>query len=47
MGDPLAAAVGTCGRGVPDVRHVETDSELLVAILAKIDIVGHGDSPSK
>jgi hypothetical protein len=42
MGDPLAAAVRTRGSGVFYIRHVEVDGELLMTILAKIDVVGHG-----
>jgi hypothetical protein len=47
MGDPLAAAMWACYATLFEVCDVESLGELLVAILAEKNILGHGHSPAK
>ena len=46
LGHPLAAAVWTRHAALFEVRDVEGLGELLVAILAVKNVLGHGRSPA-
>jgi hypothetical protein len=47
MGYPLAAAVWARYVTLFELRDVESLRELLVAILAEKNVLGHGHSPAK